>query len=137
MLRDFTDTDTVAEKDRQFRKELEHARVLDLYMNINVSAGYTYGIANNSDEIKSMIRLADHNLYQVKKNGRKDICGSPFQPNFLNMSKKKQRESLIDMTPEIRTLISGVIFMTKYTKEIKLAIYHEWVDDHRRGTYLS
>lgn len=41
------------------------------------------------------------------------------------------------MTPEIRTLISGVIFMTKYTKEIKLAIYHEWVDDHRRGTYLS
>ncbi|MCT4392510.1 hypothetical protein EFM15_09050, partial [Lactobacillus delbrueckii] len=29
-----------------------------------------------------------------------------------------------DMTPEIRTLISGVIFMTKYTKEIKLAIYH-------------
>ena len=23
-----------------------------------------------------------------------------------------------DMTPEIRTLISGVIFMTKYTKEI-------------------
>ncbi len=41
------------------------------------------------------------------------------------------------MTPEIRTLISGVIFMTKYTKEIKLAIYHEWVDDRRRGTYLS
>ena len=40
------------------------------------------------------------------------------------------------MTPEIRILISGVIFMTKYTKEIKLAIYHEWVDDHRRGTYL-
>ena len=27
--------------------------------------------------------------------------------------------------------------MTKYTKEIKLAIYHEWVDDHRRGIYLS
>ncbi|CCK83216.1 Putative uncharacterized protein [Lactobacillus equicursoris 66c] len=27
--------------------------------------------------------------------------------------------------------------MTKYTKEIKLAIYHEWVDDHRRGAYLS
>ena len=27
--------------------------------------------------------------------------------------------------------------MTKYTKEIKLAIYHEWVNDHRRGTYLS
>ncbi|MBT9026721.1 GGDEF domain-containing protein [Lactobacillus delbrueckii subsp. bulgaricus] len=83
VLRDFTDTDTVAEKDRQFRKELEHARVLDLYMNITVSAGYAYGIANNSDEIKSMIRLADHNLYQVKKNGRKDICGSPFQPNFF------------------------------------------------------
>ncbi|MCD5454256.1 hypothetical protein LOC00_10630, partial [Lactobacillus delbrueckii subsp. lactis] len=47
---------------------------------------------------------------------------------------KKERHC--DMTPEIRTLISGVIFMTKYTKEIKLAIYHEWVDDHRRGTYL-
>ncbi|WP_296227004.1 hypothetical protein [uncultured Lactobacillus sp.] len=47
-------------------------------MNITVSAGYTYGIANNSDEIKSMICLADHNLYQVKKNGRKDIYGSPF-----------------------------------------------------------
>lgn len=31
------------------------------------------------------------------------------------------------MTPEISVLISGVIFMTKYTKEIKLAIYHEWV----------
>ncbi|MCT3503919.1 hypothetical protein EFR65_05150, partial [Lactobacillus delbrueckii subsp. lactis] len=46
-------------------------------------------------------------------------------------SKKSSRN---DMTPEIRTLISGVIFMTKYTKEIKLAIYHEWVDDHRRGT---
>ena len=29
------------------------------------------------------------------------------------------------MTPEISVLISGVIFMTKYTKEIKLAIYHE------------
>ena len=29
------------------------------------------------------------------------------------------------------------IFMTKYTKEIKLAIYHEWVNDHRKGTYLS
>lgn len=42
---------------------MEHARVLDLYMNITVSAGYAYGIANNSDEIKSMIRLADHNLY--------------------------------------------------------------------------
>lgn len=42
-----------------------------------------------------MIRLADHNLYQVKKNCRKDICGSSFQPIFLNMSKKKQRESLI------------------------------------------
>ena len=41
------------------------------------------------------------------------------------------------MTPEIRTLISGVIFMTKYTKEIKLAIYHEWIDDDRRGAYLS
>lgn len=41
------------------------------------------------------------------------------------------------MTPEISVLISGVIFMTKYTKEIKLAIYHEWVNDHRRGTYLS
>ena len=27
--------------------------------------------------------------------------------------------------------------MTKYTKEIKLAIYHEWVNDHRKGTYLS
>ena len=40
------------------------------------------------------------------------------------------------MTPEISVLISGVIFMTKYTKEIKLAIYYEWVDDHRRGTYL-
>ncbi|WP_375677642.1 LCP family protein, partial [Lactobacillus delbrueckii] len=52
---------------------------------------------------------------------------------------KRQRQILaaFDMTPEIRTLISGVIFMTKYTKEIKLAIYHEWVDDHRRGTYLS
>ena len=42
-----------------------------------------------------------------------------------------------DTTPEIRTLISGVIFMTKYTKEIKLAIYHEWIDDDRRGAYLS
>ena len=42
-----------------------------------------------------------------------------------------------DMTPKIRTLISGVIFMTKYTKEIKLTIYHEWVDDDRRGAYLS
>ena len=41
------------------------------------------------------------------------------------------------MTPEIRTLISGVNFMTKYTKEIKLAIYHEWIDDDRRGAYLS
>ena len=41
------------------------------------------------------------------------------------------------MTPEISVLISGVIFMTKYTKEIKLAIYHEGVDDHGRGTYLS
>ncbi|WP_260266647.1 hypothetical protein, partial [Lactobacillus delbrueckii] len=44
--------------------------------------------------------------------------------------KKTQNDStvwLYDMTPEIRTLISGVIFMTKYTKEIKLAIYHEWV----------
>lgn len=41
------------------------------------------------------------------------------------------------MTPEISFLISGVIFMTKYTKEIKLAIYHEWVNNHRRGTYLS
>ena len=41
------------------------------------------------------------------------------------------------MTPEISFLISGVIFMTKYTKEIKLAIYHEWVNDYRRGTYLS
>ncbi|WP_130137631.1 hypothetical protein, partial [Lactobacillus delbrueckii] len=50
---------------------------------------------------------------------------------------KKQKNKISDMTPEIRTLISGVIFMTKYTKEIKLAIYHEWVDDHRRGTYLS
>ncbi|APG70340.1 hypothetical protein LDL34_10445 [Lactobacillus delbrueckii subsp. lactis] len=48
---------------------------------------------------------------------------------FCKISKKV---SLSDMTPEIRTLISGVIFMTKYTKEIKLAIYHEWVDDHRR-----
>ena len=27
--------------------------------------------------------------------------------------------------------------MTKYTKEIKLAIYHEWIDDDRRGVYLS
>ncbi|WP_308444378.1 IS3 family transposase, partial [Lactobacillus delbrueckii] len=27
--------------------------------------------------------------------------------------------------------------MTKYTKEIKLSIYHEWVDDDRRGAYLS
>ena len=27
--------------------------------------------------------------------------------------------------------------MTKYTKEIKLAIYHEWIDDDRRGAYLS
>lgn len=41
------------------------------------------------------------------------------------------------MTPEISVLISGVIFMTKYTKEIKLAIYHEWVNDYRRGAYLS
>ena len=41
------------------------------------------------------------------------------------------------MTPEISVLISGVIFMTKYTKEIKLAIYHEWIDDDRRGAYLS
>ncbi|MBT8907930.1 hypothetical protein BTI73_06935 [Lactobacillus delbrueckii subsp. bulgaricus] len=40
------------------------------------------------------------------------------------------------MTPEIRTLISEVIFMTKYTKEIKLAIYlneleqaiHKYID---------
>ena len=30
-----------------------------------------------------MICLADHNLYQVKKNCRKDICGSSFQPNFF------------------------------------------------------
>ncbi|WP_242696383.1 SLAP domain-containing protein, partial [Lactobacillus delbrueckii] len=49
---------------------------------------------------------------------------------------KNKKYYQTDMTPEIRTLISGVIFMTKYTKEIKLAIYHEWVDDHRRGTYL-
>ena len=41
------------------------------------------------------------------------------------------------MTPKISVLISGVIFMTKYTKEIKLAIYHEWVNDHRRGTNLT
>ena len=27
--------------------------------------------------------------------------------------------------------------MTKYTKEIKLAIYHEMGNDHRRGIYLS
>ena len=27
--------------------------------------------------------------------------------------------------------------MTKYTKEIKLAIYHEWINDDRRGAYLS
>lgn len=83
VLRDFTDTDTVEEKYRQLRKELEKAKILDLYMNITVSAGYAYGIAGNSDEIKSMIRLADHNLYQVKKNGRKDICGSPFQSKFF------------------------------------------------------
>ncbi|MFB6000367.1 hypothetical protein J7U15_05725, partial [Lactobacillus delbrueckii subsp. lactis] len=56
---------------------------------------------------------------------------------FSSVTKKYSVTTYSDMTPEIRTLISGVIFMTKYTKEIKLAIYHEWVDDHRRGTYLS
>ncbi|MCT3487985.1 hypothetical protein EFR43_03010, partial [Lactobacillus delbrueckii subsp. lactis] len=34
----------------------------------------------------------------------------------------RAKKNGLDMTPEIRTLISGVIFMTKYTKEIKLAI---------------
>ncbi|MCD5539844.1 hypothetical protein LOB50_08855, partial [Lactobacillus delbrueckii subsp. lactis] len=60
--------------------------------------------------------------------------------DFFRVKKEEKRQNkkqASDMTPEIRTLISGVIFMTKYTKEIKLAIYHEWVDDHRRGTYLS
>ncbi|MGM9905091.1 diguanylate cyclase domain-containing protein, partial [Lactobacillus sp.] len=82
ILRDFTDIDTVEKQDRQLRIELEHVQILDLYMNITVSAGYTYGIAHNSDEIKSMIRLADHNLYQVKKNGRKGSCGSPYKPAY-------------------------------------------------------
>ncbi|WP_260266540.1 hypothetical protein, partial [Lactobacillus delbrueckii] len=40
---------------------------------------------------------------------------------FFDEDENEKR--LSDMTPEIRTLISGVIFMTKYTKEIKLAIY--------------
>ena len=58
-----------------------------------------------------------------------------FPKTLINYTGIEQGK--IDMTPEIRTLISGVIFMTKYTKEIKLAIYHEWIDDDRRGAYLS
>ena len=75
---------------------------------------------------------------------RQDIClfGIPCHRISRRKGKdykyeKAQKDQLCDMTPEIRTLISGVIFMTKYTKEIKLAIYHEWVNDYRRGTYLS
>ncbi len=60
-----------------------------------------------------------------------------FTLNTASLIQKSKVALKCDMTPEIRTLISGVIFMTKYTKEIKLAIYHEWVDDHRRGAYLS
>ncbi|WP_375652445.1 type I 3-dehydroquinate dehydratase, partial [Lactobacillus delbrueckii] len=67
--------------------------------------------------------------------------GKTSAPGQLSIEDLRNAENYLelhyDMTPEIRTLISGVIFMTKYTKEIKLAIYHEWVDDHRRGTYLS
>ncbi|MCT3512788.1 hypothetical protein EFR52_00010, partial [Lactobacillus delbrueckii subsp. bulgaricus] len=67
----------------------------------------------------------------------------PWQSNSSQLKHRPKPAKILhffahlDMTPEIRTLISGVIFMTKYTKEIKLAIYHEWVDDHRRDTYLS
>ena len=60
-----------------------------------------------------------------------------FTLNTASLIQKSKAALKCDMTPEIRTLISGVIFMTKYTKEIKLAIYHEWVNNHRRGTYLS
>ena len=42
-----------------------------------------------------------------------------------------------ELLKQVALLTEQVAYLTKYTKEIKLAIYHEWVDDHRRGTYLS
>ncbi len=78
----------------------------------------------------------------LKKKRRKKSLTLQLALPTTNQLIEKNKTTLMgrfifDMTPEIRTLISGVIFMAKYTKEIKLAIYHEWVDDHRRGTYLS
>ncbi|MCD5559962.1 site-specific DNA-methyltransferase, partial [Lactobacillus delbrueckii subsp. lactis] len=81
-------------------------------------------------------------FFKVDSSNMKDVYHAPADVEQLSLdcfedNIKEDRTPEDDMTPEIRTLISGVIFMTKYTKEIKLAIYHEWVDDHRRGTYLS
>ena len=37
-----------------------------------------------------------------------------------------------ELLKQVALLTEQVAYLTKYTKEIKLAIYHEWVDDHRK-----
>ena len=43
-----------------------------------------------------------------------------FPKTLINYTGIEQGK--IDMTPEIRTLISGVIFMTKYTKDLNFPL---------------
>ncbi|WP_244660720.1 diguanylate cyclase, partial [Lactobacillus nasalidis] len=84
VMRDMADPAIIKDLDRRLRLELEHAQILDLYLTISISVGYAYGTARTPDEIKAMLRLADHNLYQIKRNGRQNTYGSLFQPDYPN-----------------------------------------------------
>ncbi|MCD5545033.1 hypothetical protein LOB63_06425, partial [Lactobacillus delbrueckii subsp. lactis] len=119
----------------QTGKELDLAPVAEYFADKTAEATCVEQVKEGFN-IVVVIPPKDYNgKDSYQRSNSKCLIQHIFQDNCLKKNGQIMGKS--DMTPEIRTLISGVIFMTKYTKEIKLAIYHEWVDDHRRGTYLS
>ena len=47
-------------------------------INIRISAGYTYGMAENVDDLRSMIRFADKLMYEVKHTDKNGLMGRKF-----------------------------------------------------------
>ncbi len=71
----FTDKETLLEKDARVRRDLSKFMITDKETTIRISCGYVFGKAENADELRQMIHLADQNLYRAKKEGRNTIIG--------------------------------------------------------------
>ena len=51
---------------------------------VNLSMGFTYGVASNVVDIRSMIKFADQLLYEVKRSGKNNSLGKRYDLDMID-----------------------------------------------------